>query len=681
MAAESNQTALSYSLHRQAVYTMVSDLKRLQELSTRLETAELAALITESRLSLENNTFSVAVVGEFKRGKSTFINALLGKEILPSDILPTTATINRVRYGLTPSVEIIFKGDNGEDGGVEYIGIDQLDEYVTKRTQEAEEMAATIKEAVVYYPVSYCKNNVDIIDTPGLSDDETMTNVTLSVLPKVDAAIMVVMATAPFAETESNFLDQLLIEQGLGSVIFVVTALDRLRRVEEQERALAQITERIKQSIVEHGQAEYGPDTEAYHLYLKRVGEPRVFGLSGYLALQGKTKHDEALLAESRFPEFETMLENFLTGESGAIALKTHAERIIGFSKELLKKLAAQEALLQKQPEAFKRDHTIIEALLTTLEQMGREEMRQVDRAIGRARERLRPRLDQATGQLKKAAEDALNSANISTADLEEGNSERLLAQLVDQINTALQKVCDELAAELQQELRTELAAEIIRLHAFATTIDRTLRHVALKFSRFEAGTLGGPRDGSEQATATFSMVARLNGPASFDQAGAEQQSIEAILGDVFEESRPEIASTLKPSSAWIASLEIDVNTSSGGGFMQKVTGLYRTESFKRSYKKTVLDGLEQWTTQQQGSIQQYLSDHTATIFEPLKREIETALNQVRGRQVELGGKQARVQALNEREHKALQQMQAELQQIQQNAQTLSNQLVEITAK
>ena len=70
------------------------------------------------------------------------------------------------------------------------------------------------------------ENGVTIIDTPGLNDDEAMTNVTLSVLPQIDAAIMVMMAGSPFSQYECDFLENKVITSDLGRVLFVVTGID-----------------------------------------------------------------------------------------------------------------------------------------------------------------------------------------------------------------------------------------------------------------------------------------------------------------------------------------------------------------------------------------------------------------------------------------------------------------------
>ena len=271
--------------HRHTEFALVADLERLHTLAASLQLDQLARDIEHARSNIASHRFTIAVVGEFKRGKSTFINALLGKEILPSDVAPTSATINRVTYGLKPGVRIVFR-----DGAEEAVGIGQLADYVTKLTPQAEAMAATVKEAIVQYPVPFCKQNVDIIDTPGLSDDVAMTAVTLEVLNRIDAAILVILATSPFAQSEAAFLERLLVEYGLGSVIFVVTALDRLRRQSERDTVLQTVTERIKERTREHAVERFGEGTEAFNEYLRRVGEPRVFGVSGYDALAAKVE-------------------------------------------------------------------------------------------------------------------------------------------------------------------------------------------------------------------------------------------------------------------------------------------------------------------------------------------------------------------------------------------------------
>lgn len=160
-------------------------------MSEEIALVNTAESIRETLEKTAEEHFEVAIVGEFKRGKSTLINAMLGQEVLPADVLPATATLNRVTYSEEPYVQVEYK-----NGKSERVDINKLEDYVTKLTAESEERAETVKEATVYYDTEFCKNNVDIIDTPGLNDDDQMTNVTLSILPKIDAAVFVISANS-----------------------------------------------------------------------------------------------------------------------------------------------------------------------------------------------------------------------------------------------------------------------------------------------------------------------------------------------------------------------------------------------------------------------------------------------------------------------------------------------------
>ena len=95
---------------------------------------------------------------------------MLRKTVLPTDVLPATATINRITYGNEPASYIYW--NNGQN--VTQIEIDQLSQYITKLTDNSAIQAQNIKEAVVRYPCRFCENNVDIIDTPGMNDDDDM---------------------------------------------------------------------------------------------------------------------------------------------------------------------------------------------------------------------------------------------------------------------------------------------------------------------------------------------------------------------------------------------------------------------------------------------------------------------------------------------------------------------------
>src|SRR6476660_5374268 len=86
--------------HRRRSASAIEDLRTVSELAARLGLEPVVKRSDEVLRRIEGDVFRIAVVGEFKRGKSTLINALMGREILPADVLPCSATVNRVTYGL-----------------------------------------------------------------------------------------------------------------------------------------------------------------------------------------------------------------------------------------------------------------------------------------------------------------------------------------------------------------------------------------------------------------------------------------------------------------------------------------------------------------------------------------------------------------------------------------------------
>lgn len=139
----------SFANYKQTVINITSDLKKIREYSIQLKLDGNVSAIDDVIKRLTEDTFSVAIVGEFKRGKSTLINALLEKDVLPTDVVPTTATLNKVTYSVTPFVRIEYN-----DGRTEDIHIDKLNDYVTKLTPESEKIAETVKNC---YGILSCK--------------------------------------------------------------------------------------------------------------------------------------------------------------------------------------------------------------------------------------------------------------------------------------------------------------------------------------------------------------------------------------------------------------------------------------------------------------------------------------------------------------------------------------------
>ena len=258
-------------------------------------------LEAETQGGLKSHTLHIGFVGERMRGKSTVINALLGKEIVPCDV--TTRSIIRIVWGARPRAIVHFKKETGMSP--KEIRIEELgEEYEAMRSWEA---VNKVEKVVVHYPFEYCRNGVEIVDTPGLVDDEGVEQIVESVIPSMDAIIMVLSADVPFSMSEAVFVRNKLLFRSLGRVIFVVNKIDIV-----PETACARMEKwvrgKIEKKVLDFIESIYGKDSEEYREAESALAGIRVFGISAFRALRARLEKNEELLRESGFLEFESEL-------------------------------------------------------------------------------------------------------------------------------------------------------------------------------------------------------------------------------------------------------------------------------------------------------------------------------------------------------------------------------------
>jgi hypothetical protein len=669
---ESEVTPNTFTDYRKILSTLTSDLERLRSYSRTLSLNASIQPIDDILERVQSNSFSVAVVGEFKRGKSTFINALLGQDILPSDILPCSATLNRVTYGVSPRVRIVYR-----DGREEEIAIDQLADYVTKLTPESEETAVNIKEAIVYYPVFYCQNNVDIIDTPGLNDDASMTEVTLSVLPHVDAAIMVIMAQTPFAESEQKFLETKLLTNDLGRIIFVVTGIDRFNNPEDADKSVKYIKDRIRKLVLQRAKDQYGEDSPEYEVYQKKIGNPKVIGLSAYQALKAKQTGNGELLIKSRFPEFEATLEEFLTHERGAAFLQVPINRLIASATEILSTLNLQQAALSSQKEEFQATYEQSVAAITTLRTRNAEEMKLIDAAAENVQRHVEPLIWQLESELKQSAQEVINLAEITSGELR--NKQVLIERLGKQISDAVEKAAQRQAEKIQDEIDRGLFKEMSRLQEFATSIDIAMHRIEMQFLSISTYNVTRRNESNESVIDLVAHAIGLEGVAmGFKEAGLKGAAVGAAgnVGGIV--AGVVLAKMLALTIAGPVGIVIGVlSMFSGRELVKLVFSGERLENFKTNYQQAVVVEIERQL--RENPIDRKINEQIFEIFASLKQkvrqEVDVLLDNTQNTLTELYAKRERNEVLSEQQQRDLDQMSTETQRILDNAQWLSKQL------
>lgn len=257
--------------------------------------------IEEIREKLINNVFSIIVVGEFSSGKSTFINALLRKKLLPAKVLPTTAIINIIEDG-QPEATVFYKDKQKKE-----IDIDAIQGFATALDDKGKIEAEKIDYMLIKYPCEYTKDGVRIIDTPGVEDlDKTREEITYEMIPKADAAILLLDARRALKNSEVIFLKEKILGNNINKLFFVLNFADAIR-----DENMNWSNEKL-QVIVDKIQEELKLITGNQSV--------KIYDLSAKKALLESEKEIEGEFKE-KFNNFERSLQDFLVTEKGQLLL------------------------------------------------------------------------------------------------------------------------------------------------------------------------------------------------------------------------------------------------------------------------------------------------------------------------------------------------------------------------
>jgi GTP-binding protein EngB required for normal cell division len=227
--------------HKQAKREIVARFSQLAEVAEAVGMVTLARDIRTTRIpKLEAERFHLVVLGEFNHGKSTFVNALLGQDVLPTGITPTTASINHVVHAPNATARVVLLS-----GESKYLEPTQLKEWVTVAGGHASEVAYV----ELGYPSELLVNNVVLVDTPGVNDlNEQRAEVTYGYVPRADAVVFLLDAGQALKDSEREFLRSRVLESARDRLIFVLGKMDllnadeRVAVVDYVRQGLARIT-------------------------------------------------------------------------------------------------------------------------------------------------------------------------------------------------------------------------------------------------------------------------------------------------------------------------------------------------------------------------------------------------------------------------------------------------------
>jgi GTP-binding protein EngB required for normal cell division/uncharacterized Fe-S cluster-containing radical SAM superfamily protein len=270
--------------------------------------------------SIDEGLFTILVLGMFKNGKSTLLNAMLGTKALPARAIPTTGVITLLVHGDSDVIQV-YEFDKKEPRKLTHKEF--FEEYQLK-AEDAGELQEFRFQNVRYARMEtshrICARGVRLVDSPGLGEHLSRTNITESFLKEADALIFVLDATKQLGIEERDFLIKHIGQNRLEQVFFVV---NRINFIEDEDKE--EVYEHVQKKLRKHFcdlNGRFDKD-----LYYKRV-----FWVNALGALMSRqaSPPDDVAFENSGVKTFEDQLEAFLTKEQMLKARFDTTVQVIG---------------------------------------------------------------------------------------------------------------------------------------------------------------------------------------------------------------------------------------------------------------------------------------------------------------------------------------------------------------
>ncbi len=203
-----------YSLNKNTQELVEISRDFLKDSGICIEESKKAGRLVEG---LENQRLTLSIIGQFKRGKSTLINTMLGRDFLPVGIIPITSVVTEIKEGES-KVFVHF-----ENGAIKEMDHAKLEEYINE--QENPNNIKEVAKVVVQTTGNFLEKGIDLVDTPGVgSIHKNNTKVAYDFVRESDGAVFMLSVDSPINEIEIDFLKEA--KAYPGSFYFVVNKID-----------------------------------------------------------------------------------------------------------------------------------------------------------------------------------------------------------------------------------------------------------------------------------------------------------------------------------------------------------------------------------------------------------------------------------------------------------------------
>lgn len=240
----------------------INIMDKLEEAAKLLGSTEIckAELIKVRNLAdkVEKQRLTISVIGQFKRGKSTLVNAILGSEILPVGIVPVTSVVTAISYG-EPSA--IVKFENGTEKQVDF---EDLHIYVNEQENEGNKLG--VSSVTIHALSDFLNSGVMLVDTPGVgSVHKHNTEAAYAFVKESDAVIFMLSIDSPINEIELGFLENA--KDYAAKFYFAINKIDNVTTPELEDyldycRRLLQRTMDVESVVLMPVSAKHGHGIE-----------------------------------------------------------------------------------------------------------------------------------------------------------------------------------------------------------------------------------------------------------------------------------------------------------------------------------------------------------------------------------------------------------------------------------
>ena len=183
--------------------------------------------LAAARVRVAEDRFNLVVLGEFKRGKSTLINALLGRDVLPTGVVPLTSVVTTIASGGGDRLRVCFK-----DGREEERPLGELAEYVTEARNPANRLGVELARVELDHDLLHA--GLELVDTPGIGSIHSHnTEIARGFLPRVDAALCVLDASQPLSAGERELCREAA--ERVPRLLTVINKIDHLDHADREE--------------------------------------------------------------------------------------------------------------------------------------------------------------------------------------------------------------------------------------------------------------------------------------------------------------------------------------------------------------------------------------------------------------------------------------------------------------